>query len=133
MEWLLRPVMESIAAEFKVHPRWLYGTCHAESGFDPGAQGWMNPPDAGVAQFNTALGTVTVEEAYRPRRALALLARRWLGALDRYEAPERKLTLDCAIAQHRSPAAADAWFAAGRGSGSIVEYVATVRSFAQEW
>jgi len=133
MEWLLRPTMLSIAVEHKVHPRWLYGVCHAESGFDPGAQGWDNPPDSGLAQFNVANGTVTMEEAYRPRRALALLAKRWLTALDKYVSDDRKLTLDCAIAQHRSPAAADAWFATGHGSGSIVEYVATVRSFAQEW
>jgi hypothetical protein len=133
MEWLLRPTMLSIAAEHKVHPRWLYGFCKSESGFDPGAQGWENPPDSGLAQFNVEATAVTKEEAYRPRRALTLLARRWKHSLDKYESEDRRLTLDCAIAQHRSPAAADKWFATGRGTGSIVEYVATVRSNSQEW
>lgn len=133
MEALLRPVMLSVAVEVKVHPRWLYGFCHQESGFDPGAQGWENTPDSGLAQFNVANGSVTLDEAYRPRRALTLLAQRWSQSLVKYEHENRRLTLDCAIAQHRSPAAADLWFQNGFGTGSIVDYVHNVRGFAQEW
>ena len=133
METLMRPVLISVATNQKVHPRWLHGFMATESGYDPGAQGEDNPPDSGLAQFNVANGTVTLDEAYNPRTAARLLAKRWSNALVKYEHDERRLTLDCAIAQHRSPVAADAWFRTGKGTGSIIDYVATVRGFASEW
>lgn len=134
MEELLRPTWLSVAAAKKVAPRWLYAFASAESGLDPGAQGEENPPDSGLYQFNVeALTDVTLGAAYDPRMATKMFANRWLAALAKYESPNRRLTIDCAIAQHRSPGAADAWFASGQGTGSIVEYVNTVRAAAQEW
>ena len=130
---LLRPVMVSVGAEQKVHPRWMYGFTLTESGGDPGAQGEDNPTDSGLVQLNVEHGTYTLEQAYDPRTALRLWANRWKAALDKYDSDDRRLTIDCAIAQHRSPAAADLWFATGKGTGTIVEYVATVRSNAQDW
>lgn len=133
METLMRPVLIAAATEVKVHPRWLHGFIATESGYDPGAQGVDNPPDSGLAQFNVAVGAVTLDQAYDPFVAPRLLARRWKAALVTYEHENRRLTLDCAIAQHRSPAAADEWFRTGQGTGSIVDYVATVRGYAVEW
>jgi hypothetical protein len=53
--------------------------------------------------------------------------------LEKYEHESRKLTIDCAIVQHRSPSLADKWFAEGASSGAFLEYVNTVRGHAQEW
>lgn len=133
METLMRPVLISTAAAVKVHPRWLHGFMSSESAYDPGAQGEDNPPDSGLAQFNVSTGAVTLDQAYDPFTATRLLAKRWKAALVKYEHENRRLTLDCAIAQHRSPAAADDWFRTGTGTGSIIDYVATVRGFAVEW
>ena len=131
---LLRPVILSVAVNKKVHPRWLFGFCATESGLDPGAQGEDNPPDSGLAQFNVAAHPhVTLDMAYDPRTALRMLANRWKVSLEKYEHENRRLTIDCAIAQHRSPGAADKWFREGHGEGSIIEYVNTVRSNAQDW
>lgn len=133
MAELLRPLVLSTAVTQKVHPRWLWGICVTESGLDPGAQGEDNPPDSGLAQFNLDNGAVTIDQAYNPRVALRLLARRWNAALETFESENRGLTLSCAVAQHRSPAAAADWFRTGKGEGTIVQYVADVRLNAQDW
>lgn len=133
MSELLRPVFLSVAAAKKVAPRWLYGFCVTESGLDPGAQGEDNPPDSGLAQFNLANGTVTIDQAYDPWTAIKLLADRWNAALIRYADDNRALTIACAIMQHRSPTLADTWLNLGKASGDGMEYVDTVRGHAQEW
>ena len=131
---LLRPVAISAAQAQAIHPRWIWGLAHMESGFDPGAQGWTTPNDFGWLQFNTMDGVPTPAQAFDPVWAGFEAARRFRKTRDEFSAKGHTLAIDCAIMQHRSPAAAEYLYTHEQPIGPDSDaYVQAVRSFAEEW
>jgi hypothetical protein len=133
MESLVRSVIARVATLDGVDPQWIYGLAKQESGFDPGAQGWDTPYDRGVWQFNTSLGTVTVEDATDIDTACELVTDRFARAWKQYKGQGKDRRIDCSILQHRSPVAADMLFRSNMIAAENATYIANVRSFAALW
>lgn len=135
MKELMKPVIVSAAISAKINPKWLYAQCRQESAFDPGAQGELNWPDSGIFQFNLqAHPELTLNDVYSPTKAARLAARRFATGLETFSGKGRDLRLDCAIAQHNSPAWASQWYETGTApSEKIADYVADTKAWALEW
>jgi hypothetical protein len=133
MAALLHPVFVSVAASYKLNPALLWGISKHESGHDPGAQGWLNPADSGLFQFNTVL-TVTLDQAYSPVTATVLCAKRLDTARTKYSGKGVELRLDCMILQHNSITWADELFQTGKyPTAESSSYVADVREAMASW
>lgn len=128
---LFRGYIEEVGQSFNFNPAYIYGFMKAESGGDPGAVGYSTPGDRGLFQFNTTLGSVTVEEAHDFEWATEEVFSRFNNALNKYKGKGAELKISCAILQHKSPAAADYWFENEQPLGEVsIDYVSRVKAFA---
>lgn len=92
----------------------LYGFMMLESVADPGALGITTPSDRGLSQINeNAHPSITDEMAFDPVFAINYTAKRLGDARIKYSGKSADLKNRCAVAQHNSPAQADAWYATG--------------------
>ncbi len=141
MRALVIPHARSVALEFGIAPRWILAQVEKESGFDPGAQGWLTPFDSGLVQCNTQDTSVTLDQAYNPIKALRIGARRWRDSRDGFLAvceaagTPRKVAIDGAILQHKNPEGARIYVESGgeTWSDESQEYVLLTREFARGW
>jgi len=133
MKAMLSPTIRQCSHEAGVNPKWIYALARQESAFDPGAQGWTTPADYGVFQFNTSLGTVTINEAFDLDYAAPETCRRFATALEHFDGKGNITQIDCAILQHRAPTAAQTLYDTGDTDEEMVDYIESVRDFAAEW
>ena len=134
---LLRKPIKEQQTIYGIPDNLLAGLIAQESGYDPGAVGYITPSDLGLVQINTAVHPVTVEQAFDPFYSIPWAARRisskykdFLG--DGAQAPDDfiRLCWDCAIASHNSPVLAQKWYAAKTPpTEKIFAYVQNVRKF----
>lgn len=106
----------------------LMGLCRLESALDPGAQGFIDNRDRGIAQFNSYYHpNVSDEIAYsRPDLCIGIAANMLKDAYDKYG------TWDCAIAAHNNPTKAKLWSQTTVAPDEqIAKYVQLVRSAAR--
>ena len=90
--------------------------CHLESGFDPGAVGYVVDNDLGLAQINLPSNPrVTEAEAFEYHFSLSYLASRIAHALASYS------NRDAAIVSYNSPLWAQEWQAAGHAPNSTAQ------------
>lgn len=104
-----------------------------ESAWDPGATGYVDPRDRGLAQINsTAHPEVSDDQAFTPSFAIPWTGRRLRTAFETFNRDfdwDRQLTWDLAIASHNSPVRAGQWAVSGEAPDEeIAQYVALVRS-----
>lgn len=75
MQALLLPVIERTAHRTGVPIAAIYGILANEGGWDPGAVGWIDPSDVGLAQINlTYHPSVTMSDAFCPSFAVNFIA-----------------------------------------------------------
>ena len=142
MRALLRKLIRENQAAFKIPDNLLAGIITQESGFDPGAVGYVSPSDLGLVQINTSVVSITPDQAFDPFFALPWAAKRLAVKYGEYvskmqaktghsiTAEETRLVWDCTIASHNSPVAANQWFNAGQPpSERIANYVQNIRKF----
>jgi hypothetical protein len=117
------------------HAHLLFGIAMAESGFDPGAQGYFTPWDIGLFQINTLVHTdFDIAKACDYRESTAWVSTRFERAWDKYKGKGEELRLNCSIAQHNAPTWADDWFVAGSPPNEkIADYVQKIKGFADEY
>jgi hypothetical protein len=122
----------SVGVSYKFPTELIWGIMKQESGGDPGAVGYDTPGDRGLFQFNTLVHAVTYEQAHDFEWATETMFTRFSRAWKDYAGKGEELRINCSIMQHKSPVAADYWFATGEPSGPIsVDYVSKVKGFAK--
>lgn len=83
MKALLMPVIKSTAARYNEPWRPIYGILDSEGGWDPGAVGYIDAADWGLAQINTvAHPHVSFAQAFCPSFAVRFIAGYLRGMLD---------------------------------------------------
>lgn len=99
--------------------------CHLESGFDPGAVGYVVADDLGLAQINLSSNpNVTEASAFDFRFALTYLTGRITAALNKYK------NHDAAIVSYNSPLWAKEWEQTGKAPNSTAQqYVDLVKAW----
>jgi len=123
-----------IANSHAVPPEIIWGFASLESGLDPAAVGVLNGFDSGLCQINlqpAAHGDeVTPEMAFNPFFNIDYTCRRFKRSLERYDEKGPELQLNCSIAQHNSPLAAETWYEVGSvgEDEKIAKYVALVKA-----
>lgn len=111
----------------------LCGLVSWESLNDPGATGWKNPRDCGLAQINLDIHTsVSQVEAFDPAFSIPWAADNIRGHFDNLTAcaDDFELRMDCALASHNSPADGKFWCANGHppdDDGQIAKYVQSIK------
>jgi hypothetical protein len=147
MEALFLQRIRKRAVFFGVPPKYMCGQIIQESGYDPAATGFIDPNDRGWVQINfESHPDIPDEKAFFADYALDYGAKRMHTA---FNANVRKLGGDphpqnaetdygltpeqlalawkCAIAQHNSPADANAWLETGEPPDEQIEqYVAKI-------
>jgi len=119
------------AQAFKWDYSYLYGIMKQESAGDPGAQGWLTPGDRGIFQINTLVHDTTPEQAHDFVYATDWTCAFFQDAWKRYKGKGEELRVNCSIAKHNNPSAADQWFETGVAPyEGIQKYVSSVLSFA---
>lgn len=116
----------------KKHAQYIFGIGYAESGFDPGAQGYTTPGDIGLYQINTLVHTdFDINTATDYVETTDWVARRFANAWKKYAGKGEQLRINCSIAQHNAPAWAASWYSTGEPPNEKIEdYVERVRTFA---
>lgn len=120
--WL--PICWWWQVEMDIPDNLVVGLIGLESGFDPGAEGRVDPRDRGLGQFNSRWWpTVPDERAYSdPASCISLVAHN-LAAQH-----ERLGSWDAAVAAHNNPAKAAEWARTGKAPDEqIARYVRLVR------
>lgn len=111
---LYRHIIICLSNHHHVLPQIIYGFASLESGFDPAAVGVKNGMDSGLTQINLSPaahgGSVTPEQAFDPVFNIDWTCRRFALGMEKYDGKGLPLQLDCAIAQHNIPLAADFWY-----------------------
>lgn len=83
MKVLLVPLIQRIAAEFNEPWEPIYGILRFEGAFDPGAIGYLDPQDWGLAQINSKYHPeVSFSDAFCPSYAVRFVANYLRYALD---------------------------------------------------
>jgi len=123
---------EETGAENRVPPKILCGLAYQESGFDPGAVGFVNPHDRGMYQINSeAHPSVEDEAAFNAQFSVEWTATRLRATYKKFrkQTGKRILAWKCTIASHNSPAQASEWAETGVApSEQIKNYVDKVLS-----
>jgi hypothetical protein len=123
--------IQSTGLAFKFPTKYIWGIMKQESGGDPGAVGYDTPGDRGLFQFNTLIG-YNLEDAHDYQKATDTMFARFASSWKEYAGKGEELRVNCSIMQHKSPVAADYWFATGQPSGPIsVDYVSKVKAFSE--
>ena len=107
---LWRPLIKNLEDSYKILGHHLWGIVGHESLLDPGAVGATTPADRGLAQWNTAVSGLTIQQAHDPVYALTMAARRISHAQSTYAAKGAELQTTCSIAQWNSPLWAGQWY-----------------------
>lgn len=96
----------------------LLGVCRLESGFDPAAEGYVDPRDRGIGQFNRDFHPdITDEVAFSdPPFCIARTADMLVKAKERFG------TWDCAAAAHNNPSKAKSWSINGVAPDEQIAY-----------
>ncbi len=108
----------------------LLGVCRLESAFDPAAEGYVDPRDRGIGQFNRDYHPdITDEVAFSdPAFCIARTADMLIRAHERFKQGVGN-PWDCAVASHNSPKLADQWSRDGKPPTSQIErYVSLVQA-----
>lgn len=74
-EAIFRTMIQAHERMSKIPDRWVAKIVKLESAEDPGATGWADPDDHGLAQINVVLRGITVEQAHNPSFAIPYLCR----------------------------------------------------------
>ncbi len=99
---LLWPVVRDY--DSPIYHKTVGGLCQNESGWDPGAVGYLTPDDHGLMQINAVANpTITIDAAFHHRVAFQYANKRITEAMATYN------NLDIAIASYNSPAWAAQW------------------------
>lgn len=131
---LWRERISSVSKTYGLDPAILYGQISHESSFDPGAVGYVHPPDRGLVQINTETQAVTIEQAHDVSFALDWSAKRLFAARSKYGAKGIELQTWCLILQHNSPASASTLYRTGEfGSNASRDYTQSVLTAMQGW
>jgi len=117
--WDLSHLLIGHIANYRdVPPEIIWGFARLESVLDPAAVG-PSGFDCGMTQINLQPeahgGQFTPEQAFNPFSNISYTCGRFKQAYDVRYGPSKgpDLQLDCAIAQHNSPKAADEWWEVG--------------------
>lgn len=119
---LFYPVVETVAKE---NAQIVGSIVHLESGFDPGAVGFVTNSDLGLAQINLAANPlITENQAFDYRYAIEYISQRITNALNFYT------NRNAAIVSYNSPLWAKQWQATGKSPNETAEeYVKLVLSW----
>lgn len=86
MRWLLWPHIHKVAQHYNVPWEAVYGLLEFEGNWDPGAVGWLDANDLGLAQINLpSHPDVTQSEAFCPSYAMNFLASYIANGLEAFD------------------------------------------------